>query len=132
MATEQVKPNTDTPELLACPFCGKESSGQEFGSGAYITKSSQAEYYTVICSACCSTATCSSRKRAVEKWNTRASLAPAGQGEVSKLPDRYILGDAIRRAWAKHGLDSWWSIADDVLAEITAATPPSPAPEEAK
>lgn len=81
-------PPTDTedvvPELKSCPFCGKESSGQEFGPGAYIAKSSQAEYYTVICSACCSTATCTSRKRAVEKWNTRTSTAAEALRETGR------------------------------------------------
>ena len=32
--------------------------------------------------------------------------------------DRYVLGDMIRRAFMKHGHDSWCSIADDVLAEL--------------
>jgi hypothetical protein len=32
--------------------------------------------------------------------------------------DRYELGDAIRRAWLKHGRDSWFAIADEVFAAL--------------
>jgi hypothetical protein len=37
--------------------------------------------------------------------------------------DRYELGDAIRRAWLKHGRDSWFAIADEVFAAL--AQPPA-------
>ena len=43
-----------------------------------------------------------------------------------RRPDRYELGDAILRAWRKHGQDSWCSIADDVLAELPALAQPEP------
>jgi hypothetical protein len=33
--------------------------------------------------------------------------------------DRYTLGDAIRRAFLKYGHDSWCSIADDVIQELS-------------
>jgi hypothetical protein len=32
--------------------------------------------------------------------------------------DRYELGDAIRRAWLKHGRDSWFAMADEVFAAL--------------
>jgi len=39
--------------------------------------------------------------------------------------DRYTLGDAIRRAFLRHGNNSWCSIADDVLFEFGLTTKPS-------
>jgi hypothetical protein len=48
-----------------------------------------------------------------------------GEPELQR-PDRNELGDAIRRAWLKHGQDSWCSIADDVLAELPGLARPEP------
>ena len=42
--------------------------------------------------------------------------------------DRYELGDAIRRAWLKHGQDSWFAMADEVFAAL--AQPESMAPTD--
>ena len=39
--------------------------------------------------------------------------------QLSKYRDRYILGDAIRIAYLKHGNDSWCSIADDVIEALS-------------
>jgi hypothetical protein len=47
-----------------------------------------------------------------------SNQCPAAKPVAIKPVDRYELGDAIRRAWQKHGQDSWCSIADDVLAEL--------------
>ena len=43
--------------------------------------------------------------------------------------DRYELGDAIRRAWLKHGQDSWCAMADEVFAAL-AQPEPAPTDEE--
>jgi hypothetical protein len=48
-------------------------------------------------------------------WAEECQRAVAAERE--RWPDRYLLGDAILRAWKKHGQDSWCSIADDVLRE---------------
>ena len=48
----------------------------------------------------------------------RAYALAAVAMERERLASRYVLGDAIRRAWQKHGHDSWCSIADDVIAEL--------------
>jgi hypothetical protein len=44
--------------------------------------------------------------------------------------DRYELGDAIRRAWLKHGQDSWSAIADEVFAALAQPEPVAPTDEE--
>jgi hypothetical protein len=44
--------------------------------------------------------------------------------------DRYELGDAIRRAWLKHGRDSWFAIADEVFAALAKPEPVAPTDEE--
>ena len=69
-----------------------------------------------------------------EGWqSSRLSAASAAlstalaQPEPEALrPDRYELGDAIRRSWLKRGQDSWCSIADDVLAELPGLAQPEP------
>lgn len=32
--------------------------------------------------------------------------------------DKFLLGDAIRRAYLKHGNDAWVSVADSVISEL--------------
>ena len=44
--------------------------------------------------------------------------------------DRYELGDAIRRAWLKHGQNSWLTIADEVFAALSEPEPEGPTDEE--
>ena len=44
--------------------------------------------------------------------------------------DRYELGDAIRRAWLKHGQDSWFAIADEVFAALSQPETVAPTDEE--
>lgn len=47
------------------------------------------------------------------------------EADAAKLPDRYVLGDAIRRSFLKRGKDSWCTIADDVLAEVFPLSKPN-------
>jgi hypothetical protein len=57
----------------------------------------------------------------------QAARTALAQPEPEALrPDRYELGDAIRRSWLKRGQDSWCSIADDVLAELPGLSQPEP------
>jgi len=56
----------------------------------------------------------------------RARAALAQPEPAARNPDRYELGDAIRRSWLKRGQDSWCSIADDVLAELPGLSQPEP------
>ena len=57
---------------------------------------------------------------------TKADAALAQPEPEALRPDRYELGDAIRRSWLKRGQDSWCSIADDVLAELPGLSQPEP------
>lgn len=61
----------------------------------------------------------------IEDVITALNAAEAAKASLHQ-PDRYELGDAILRAWRKHGHDSWCSIADDVLAELQALAQPGP------
>jgi hypothetical protein len=47
-------------------------------------------------------------------------LSPVSSQPVAITVDRYLLGDAIWRAWLERGQDSWLTIADDVIAELGA------------
>lgn len=67
-------------ELLPCPFCGKESSGQEFGPGPYLSRSHNSLFKSVICSGCCSIASGETESRVIERWNTRT---PTAQGDTA-------------------------------------------------
>lgn len=60
------------PALLPCPFCGKGSSGQEFGPGPYLSRSQSSLFKSVICAGCCSIASGETESRVIERWNTRA------------------------------------------------------------
>jgi len=55
--------------------------------------------------------------RGGQRVYSQDALDAAVAAERERWPDRYVLGDAILRAWKKHGQDSWCSIADDVLRE---------------
>ncbi len=61
-------------ELRECPFCGKESSGGEFGPGPYLSRSQNSMFKSVICSGCCSIASGETESRVIERWNTRCDL----------------------------------------------------------
>lgn len=78
MSSEQVEQG-----LKPCPFCGKESSGQEFGPGPYLSRSRNSQFKSIICSGCCSIAFGETESRAIERWNTRASLPEDGKLEAA-------------------------------------------------
>lgn len=80
-------PDSKQEALKPCRFCGKEAKG--FWDGPYLHVSGPPDglhFYSVVCNGCCSTASYESKERAVEKWNSRASVAAV---EVKRFSHTY-------------------------------------------